>query len=499
MRKRLTDFHNFLNKEQHLVQDGKLELLFTKNMDIIQILPNKSSITLNNSFYQGYLLTSAENVEVLSKLKISDYSSISENIEFLSFQENVMNGLLESFQKFESELRAISFEKYETFKNFQLNFLIVLIILMAISMIAAIHTVLKVRGYLKKIYENLQKVTKGEIKERKIEIKTLEKILFYFKKENYFGDFMGYRDSPVFKIDHTRSQKHFTDRKYCFRLTFSIISIVVFYLIKVIAAFLIMISLRNNVNTTIWINKKLEIGCKLIYNQAVLMNGIKQSLIFGKESKIFKKNGNEFLENFNTEVHDSSDIVYQLAEEGDDLSYHEETLNILEKISIESICEFNTFLKNNSEYCKLDNGIPAKGLVQSYLRVIQYLDGVYKALKNKDFNFEEILKNGEFVEFEYTFENVYLPTFLGIGDFFFGVIKDFFLSETERMVNLVWTSILIFLSLAMFFVVKSYLNLVQQIEISIFGYQGFSIHTVLGNTALRLSFLGVFGIGKKKM
>lgn len=59
----------------------------------------------------------------------------------------------------------------------------------------------------------------------------------------------------------------------------------------------------------------------------------------------------------------------------------------------------------------LDNRIPTKGLVQSYFRTTQYLDSVWTQIKTPDFDATSFLKDNEFMELIYTFENVYLPSF----------------------------------------------------------------------------------------
>lgn len=113
------------------------------------------------------------------------------------------------------------------------------------NMITAIYIILKIRNILKLLYRNLQRVSKCELNERKSELNTLENQLKKFKQENYFEDFMGYRDTEAYKMDHSRVQKHIKDRNYCFKLTFSILTILIFYSIKVLTAFTMIFLLRK--------------------------------------------------------------------------------------------------------------------------------------------------------------------------------------------------------------------------------------------------------------
>lgn len=156
-------------------------------------------------------------------------------------------------------------------------------------------------------------------------------------------------------------------------------------------------------------------------------------------------------------------------------------------------------MENYPKYCEdLENKIPTNGLTQAYLRVTQYLDGVFKTLKNKKFEFYEILENKEYLEFGYTFENVYVVAFMEVQENLLEIAEDFFIKETNAIVWSLMLSIVLFLTLAYVFVLKSYKNMVHQVDVGVFGFQAFSIHTVVHNRILRYSFLKVYGLRQRE-
>jgi hypothetical protein len=123
-----------------------------------------------------------------------------------------------------------------------------------------------------------------------------------------------------------------------------------------------------------------------------------------------------------------------------------------------SLCDQATTLINKTELCTMvDDGIPSQGFIQSYYRVVKYLERAYFQLQQKDFVAETLLLDPEFVEMDYAFENVYFP-----GQLFFEhemkyFLRDFLSINAVEVIDKVVILTVMFIFLSLFFTVPSFM------------------------------------------
>jgi hypothetical protein len=119
----------------------------------------------------------------------------------------------------------------------------------------------------------------------------------------------------------------------------------------------------------------------LINNQLFFKNALMQKIVLGDDTKVMNKSVNAFLEEWKTKVKSNSNLIFQLSEDGDNFIPFPDLQKELVLYSNASLCSFAEPLKKKQELCTLlDNKLPARGIVQVYFRVTQYLEEVWSQM-----------------------------------------------------------------------------------------------------------------------
>lgn len=109
----------------------------------------------------------------------------------------------------------------------------------------------------------------------------------------------------------------------------------------------------------------------------------------------------------------------------------------------------------------LDNKLPARGIVQVYFRITQYFEEVWSQMQNPGFNPLNLLKDSEFIELEYTFENVYIPAMIYIEHEIHEKLEDFVEFKVGEAVSLIVQMMIFFIVVSFFFTLFSFRNIIN--------------------------------------
>jgi hypothetical protein len=101
-----------------------------------------------------------------------------------------------------------------------------------------------------------------------------------------------------------------------------------------------MLIFRNNINKALWITEKQSIMNDLINNQLFFKNALMQKIVLGDDTKVMNKSVNTFLEEWKTSVKASSNIIFDLSEDGDNFIPYDELQSELVRYSNASLCDF---------------------------------------------------------------------------------------------------------------------------------------------------------------
>lgn len=449
-------------------------------------------------FYQGYVLLTSTKIVEVSRFPLSSFTKTTRNRDLLFILANSLNNLPMTYEPFLRSFYEKMNTAYENFIEFVLISLILIISFLVFIMIVTFLCILRLRKLFHNIYLGYTQINEGEYEERFRELEFVDSVLEKFKKSGYFNDFMGQLDNRRPKLNSKKKAKKYQDDRYCFRLLSSIFFIFLFYIIQVGFSCGMMLIFRQNVQKALWITNKQKLSKNVLDNQLILYNSIKQKFILGDESLGYNKSISQFLTEFGSKVEKSSDEIIDLfdSSQGNDKDFYPKLNEFLTKISNNSLCNFTPETENRKELCEnLDRRIPKKGPIQVYFRMSQYLVEILKRIsQNKD---QEILKDEEFIEVEYTFENVYYPNYCYIEQKIQEFFKIYVVEQVTDSVNLIITLISIFTVISSFFMVSSFFNIVRQIKRVSFTFQLLSMDTVIQNTNIKMRFLEMYRLNQK--
>lgn len=258
-----------------------------------------------------------------------------------------------------------------------------------------------------------------------------------------------------------------------------------------------MLIFQNNIKVALWITDLQQISQKLIHRQMIFYNSIKQKMIMGSETKVYGEPIDTFLPKWRDMTKQSSDDIFKLFEQGSSNAYPK-LEEFLTQNSNSSLCDFTSVLKTRKELCNLlDNKIPLRGIVQVYFRVTQYLDEALEHLAKKAENAKILANDHEFVEFEYTFENIYYKTFLFIEHEVHEYLEVYVFEQVHEAINLIISLMIAFIVISFFFTIFSFRNIIIQINRVSFTFQLLSMDTVINNTGVKFRFLKVYRLNQK--
>lgn len=475
----------------------KNSILFSNKVNyyLRKVEGEKKEIT--NSFYQGYLLFGTAKILQIEKLPLVSYIKTTERSDLLFIIDNFMNGLMIGERNFIN----FAFNDIETLYSGVINIivqnLIVVLCLIGILLLTTIVLVIKIKNSFKETYHSFSNITEGEYDERVKILTDVEDIIAQFKISGYYADFMGYNERGMLKKSLKKKGGKFQNNFYCFKVLAAMSFLVLFYFLQAIFSSSMMLIWKSEVDTALWITNKQKLTRKVIEEQTVFFNSLKQLMILGESYEVNNTKVKEFLPKLKEQMEASSGTIFEIFEESDGYLRGNVSTFLKEK-SNASLCESVHELEERQELCSLlDNKIPSKGYVQSYFRVTQYLKKLHSMIEKGESLNKDILNHKEFIDLEYTWENVYLDSFLELEHELHHFFEEFILENLKETVEVLVMIMIIFVIVRFLFSLISIIVIFKRIREVAFSYQLLSIDTVIDNTGVRLKFLKLFRLDQK--
>lgn len=471
--------------------------LFEEKIIYNQHEVNGSAVEKSMGIYQGYLLLTTTKVIELANLDIKKMKPEDLNRDLLYFLDNSMNGIPQAFEVFNDFLYNLMTQNYNDFMAFVYLCLFIIIGFTVVLMIASVSIIFRVKKMFWEIYQCFLGITKSEFDERSTQLNIMTKMMDEFKESNYFKDFMSFNDFTLPKKSSSKKGKKYTDSLYCFKLLYSLGFIGLFYTIQLGFSSGMMLIFKDSVDKGIWITIKQNDLKQVLMDEFFYYNSLKQKMVLGGESKVFGKKFEEYIPELKKRMKDDSDTMMKLFEDRDDKAYIP-LKDYFSKHANSSLCDYSSSIKEKKELCHLlDNKLPLRGIVQVYFRISQYMDEIYSQLENASFDTNSLINDSEYIEFEYTFENVYYWTFVFLEHEAHEFFEDFVFLVIEEDVSLIINLMVSFIVVSFFFTIFSFRNIISQISRVSFTFQLLSINTIINNTGIKYRFLKVYRLNQK--
>ena len=521
------------------------ELMFSNRLEVKEHTPEGTQYSQTLSYYQAMFHLYTHRMARLTNLPITGFRKSNNETNLLFFTANALNSFMPAMdQAVEADYKQLK-EDYTSFRIrlFYLG-LCILVGLMLILLLFSNLILFLQRGLFTYILDGFFNVSASEFDSRENELSTLQSVFDGFMMKGCCDDFMGFyglnhvlASTLVDKnkrVMDQNSSRRFTDGCHCFSLLLVGFVISLFYLLQIAYSTSTLTSLNSYTDQILWGMKK-ELICKnLLQNQLVLYTALMERIVVSGRSKVNAGQPIEqFLAEFGARVRNDSNLIFNLSREDDGNQAYELTKNFLIKVENTSLClslpgllnggswqkgDLNMLIKSaeeleerarssqSSEYrvlCRgLDNGISDNGLVQSYFRVTQYLEqAVAQVLDSSEgaLSTQRLLKDPEFTEFQFAFENVYYPAFLALTRTVYYQIQGMIYSgEADHTKDLIWLRNMI-LGLSIVIMLYSLVKIDELNRRVCFSFQLISIYSVLKNTSVKLRFLRVYKMNQKQL
>lgn len=510
----LADFESYSKYQIEASRDNMIRLLnkiykymgefgdnnkkfFEKKISYFQHEINGTAVKKSMGIYQGYLLLTTTKVIEIANLDIKTLQPESLNRDVLYFLDNSMNGIPEAFEAFNDFLYQLMTTNYYNFMAFVYLCLFIIIGLTVILMISSICSILKIKNMFWEIYQSYLGITKSEFDERTRQLNMMSKMMSEFKESNYFKDLMSFNDFSLPKKTSSKKGKKYTDSIHCFNLLYSVGFIGLFYIIQICFSSGMMLIFKGSVDKGVWICVKQNDLKQVLMDEFFFYNTIKQSLVLGKDKKVFGNSLDEYIPKLKELTRKDTDTIMKLFEDRDTNAY-EPLKDYFNSHSNSSLCDYSKKIKSRKELCYLlDNKLPLRGIVQVYFRISQYIEEVYSQMKTETFDATDLLNDSEYIELEYSFENVYYWTFVFLEHEAHEFFEDFVFIAIDEDVALIINLMIIFIAVSFFFTIFSFKNIINQVSRITFTFQLLSINTVINNTGIKYRFLKVYRLNQK--
>ena len=490
----LSELYSFIS----LLESDERDFLFNNTITYNTHELNGTLISNNMSMYQGFFLMTATRIVDMAQKNLEDLLGLKNFRDIAYFTENMMNFLPMAYRPFGNLLFDMQTKHFSDFLVVVLKILVSALSLIVIMVIISSWIVFSIRIMFKEIYDSFLNINEGEFDERVFQLNMISDAMSKFKQSCFFKDFMGLNLTDNLKTNANKSTKKRVDKKYCFGLLLSILQIIIFYILQICYSGVIIAIHSSNINKGLWMVHKQKSMNALINNQVLLKNALSQKLILGENTKAMNQSVNEFISQEILRIRTTSyDMFSQTDDVPGEASFYE-LQNYLKKISNNTLCELDEFLEDKQEMCEfLDNKIPSNGVTQVYFRITQYLDEAFNLVQKGKIDPITLLNEPQYVEFDYTFENVYMPTLMNIEHEIHKGLEKFLELHLTEKIDLIIRFMIISILLSFFFVIYGFFQISNQIAKVVFSFQLLSINTVLNNTVVKFWFLKVHGLNQK--
>lgn len=478
------------------------EIFFNNNIKFFLTNVNGTKFEREMSIYQGYFLYSTVNTIKLNKMEISELSKKTNSRTILYFLENNLNSFTIDLKKFLDNIFEKETKEYTDFMSFVYTCLAIILGMTVLSLIISVWFVLRIKNVLMDIYMSYLQQTEGEYDERIIQLSKIEEKMILFRESEFYKNLFNVKPIDLFssKTDKMRRSKRYTDKNYCFGLTFSLLSIGFFYLTQLGFGGEMLIIYRDNIDNGVWIaNKQFEI-MNMTMDQMNYYNALKQRLVLGKDTEVLGVPIDQFLEEFSQKISEKTKKVTEIFSVDLESQGDEKVGEFLMKTVNSSLCSYTVQLEGREELCKdLDNKIPEKGIVQVYFRLLHFFDEIKNRINQNRDNFDsnDVLNDPEFIKVEFAFENVYYWSFINLVITVDKFIEYYAFVSIGKLISLVVGLMIGFVLISFFFIVYSFVKVVASIKRVAFSFRLVSLNCVVGNSAVRMAFLKLYKLNQK--
>lgn len=475
-------------------------IYFNTTLNFTRLDPAKKISADNLPFYNGYFLLIAANIFKTKQVEDAQYtqSTSSETIRY--FIQNILGHFPVQYREFE----AMYFDNIsQLFTGLtRLLYLSQIIVgtTLALSFGVSIFVISKIRAVFKEVFMSLVNIREHEFEQRHSEVYKVEELLKTFEASNFFEDMMGVSIKSQVVDAGQRSKKKAKKYKincYCFGLAPTILLILGFFTIQIVAGAGKSLFEVIKMNSGIDLLSRIQNTFFTIDDQMVGYNSLMQELILNNQStEVNNQSTSEYLKLWASGSSERNERVNKYRELGlSKISGVEFPAGITD---FPSLCDLTPELIVRKDLCLyLDDKIALKGILQSNFRVNQYLDEIYSKYLEGKFTKEEILNDETFIDWKYTFMNVYLRSSIYMQEVLAKELnyeislslesyhKSFYYYLSVFIFGGIWTIIIIFL------------NIKEQLKRLVYSYKVLSVNIITENTLIKLCFLRLLRLSKK--
>lgn len=475
----------------------KREIFFSSQIQfhIKQVDMKRVNYTLPH--YLGYysLVTSA--IIQIGKYDPPSITAESTDRILLFFIENQQNGIRDAAIQFLDIWQALTDNVFIGFNQFIWVSLFVIVGLLMILLGISITVLIHLRKSIAEIIYSIHQGSSQQHQNRDFELDHLKQIIVEFKNSGYYEErLLEEKENLKGRKVQAKTNKLIKKKRGfpCFGMLFTFLNTTLFYisLVVYISSAAILVS-RNN-NKMLWNSLKQKQAGDIYLNQLEQLNSVYSYLIYGNQTYLEKRTILEKLKKFQNEDKVKKQKILLFMEDGDDYEVYNPTKQFLEKLKENSLCKKTKYLKERLELCiYLENGLPLKGLVQSYFRMQQYLTELTNLiLFNPEIDPKRIFSNPEFIEWEYAFENIYSKSNLYIEHELHELLEDFVASGYSRGVQNITVLMILLMPFSCLFTLLSITRVLNRFKRYTFVFQLVSLETLIENVDLRMLFLKTF-------
>lgn len=486
-----------------------------------------------SSFLEGFLNKQiSRSLKIIYKMNEIKFTSKTKNFDLLFLLKNTLNSFTNFKGSYSKYLIAAIFNTYIEF----LPFLIVCIISFSIILIlmtgAGILIVLQMKRMMNGIYGILLSRREKVFQEKIDNLKQFTQLLEELQANFYYQDMISFNK---IKKDESQNQVEgqFTDitpknsknnkneikqqkmmqnkrRKnrefrsvsifFCYNLGISATLIIVYFVFQIFFAGVVGILITYQIQTSLYITEKIAVSDGLLTYNLLTSNSILSFLVMGKDYKILNLAPQIGLEALLSKNQEMVSLALQFDQPSQNSFYADSwTESYVIRASKTNICEVFPFLNSRQELCRnLENEIPRNGMIQTYIRNIDYIKGILLLLQNNKYKYDsdKILNDFEYIEWEYSSEVMYWQAYREISLKLVERSKKLSSEDVSTLTNTLTITLIVFQITTSIFMVVAIFNLYLQVNKCMFNFQLIPLNLVIENGLVKGKFLGLVRLNR---
>jgi len=492
---------NFLSGFEAISRDR--QIYFDEYLDFSRLSPNKTLVEESIPFYSAFLILQTNQISYMSNMSDSIFSQKIESMALKYFTGNILAYFPSQFSDFFKDLDNKTqgyledYSKLLRYMNYGVDFAVFVCLIFSLFLLS------RIRSSFLDVYNSYLNIREDEFEHRVKDINIIESHLRTFQNANYFVDLMGADLREQDEIPEQRGKKKVREYKEnCnwFGMAFSLLIILFIFAVQLIVS-TIKINLDiQSMDTSIESLNAMTNIYEVVNDEQLSYAALLQYIILGENSQLNRK---PILEYMNKRQLDSIErynkvkSIISLGYTKLDVKPSNNGLNLLDDFP--SLCDITPDLYNRMELCtRLDDGIPEKGLIQSNFRVNQMLDEFNsKLIAPGLFKPTEILALEEFINWKYTFTEVYTPANIYWMEIAVNQLEFRTLLLREGYHSVFYEISLCLVLIGSLTILAIYRNIRSRIKDLVYGYRTLGVEIVTENTIVKMQFLSLLRLGQR--